>query len=154
MDILQNYVWYNIAKLQEVTIVYVSKSRINDAGLTLVYLIILLNWFLTFISIVIHSTVCLVRKSSEIRPHCAQQLAADRSKHSHANCKCHADMAKYSTNKTRLHMMVIGQFPVLLFISSISFSTVVGEDRLSCSGIMKQCHHETQNLVLVQGQVL
>ena len=48
MDILQNYVWYNIAKLQEVTIVYVSKSRINDAGLTLVYLIILLNWFLTF----------------------------------------------------------------------------------------------------------
>ena len=40
VDILQNYVWYNIAKLQEVTIVYVSKSRINDAGLTLVYLII------------------------------------------------------------------------------------------------------------------
>ena len=45
-------------------------------------------------------------------------------------------MTKYD-NKTHLHMMVIGQLPVLLctlFTSSISLSTVVGEDGLSCSG--------------------
>ena len=48
-------------------------------------------------------------------------------------------MTKYGNicNKTHLHMMVIGWLPVLLytlFTSSISFSTVVGEDGLSCSG--------------------